>query len=194
MLPLNPFLSAFFRSPLPTQCTHTHQLILLVPTTDLLLTHHESDTGASAQEILLSEEFIASHILRIPGGGANGSAEPVPNLREVRGKAKQYPTLNGRSVVIKDGFVYSNKGAARPRELDRLGPRSRNTSKLTAGACRLQGAQRGTATSRRAMALGHVRTATMADILHLETPHRLVGGGRYPARRPRGGDRQEEGR
>ncbi|MBE3109146.1 MAG: hypothetical protein IMZ46_01315 [Acidobacteria bacterium] len=115
MLPLNPFLSAFFRSPLPAQCTQTHQLILLVPTTDLLLTHHEADTGASAQEILLSEEFIASHVLRIPGGGAIGSAEPAQNLREVRGKAKQYSTLNSRSVVIKDGFVYSNKGAARPR-------------------------------------------------------------------------------
>lgn len=115
MLPLNPFLSAFFKSTLPAQCIQVHQFILLVPTTDLLLTHHESDTGAAAQEILLSEEFMASHVLRIAGGGANGlGPEPVPNLREVRGKAKQYSTMNGRSVVIKDGFVYSNKGAAIP--------------------------------------------------------------------------------
>ena len=113
MLPLNPFLSAFFKSPLPSQCPNTNQVILLVPASELLLTHHEADTGASAQEILLSEEFVASHVLRIPGGGGNGVPESVPNLREVRGKAKQYSTLNGRSVVMKDGFVYSNKGIVR---------------------------------------------------------------------------------
>jgi hypothetical protein len=28
----------------------------------------------------------------------------------MRGKAKQYTTINGRSVVIKDAYVYSNKG------------------------------------------------------------------------------------
>lgn len=119
MPPLNPFLSAFFRSPLPSQCTQTQQFILLVPTTEILLTHHESDTGASAQEILLSEEFMASHVLRIPGGGSNGVPDLVPNLREMRGKAKQYPTLNGRSIVMKDGFVYSNKGAAIPTRASR---------------------------------------------------------------------------
>jgi hypothetical protein len=111
MRPLNPFLNAFFKSPLPAQCAQSQQFILLVPTTNVLLTHHEADTGASASEILLSEEFIASHVLRIPGAGANGSApEPLPNLREMRGKAKQYSTLNNRSVVLKDGNVYSNKG------------------------------------------------------------------------------------
>ena len=136
MLPLNPFLSAFFKSPLPAQCAQTHQIVLLIPTTEILLTHHEADTGASAKEILLSEEFMASHVLRIPGPGVNGSAESVPNLREVRGKAKQYPTLNGRSVVMKDGFVYSNKGAARPRNsLVQSKPRPREISKLT--GCRL---------------------------------------------------------
>lgn len=31
-------------------------------------------------------------------------------MRENRGKAKQYTTVNGRTVVIKDSFVYSNKG------------------------------------------------------------------------------------
>ncbi len=31
-------------------------------------------------------------------------------MREHRGKAKQYNTINGRTVIIKDGFVYANKG------------------------------------------------------------------------------------
>jgi hypothetical protein len=31
-------------------------------------------------------------------------------MRENRGKAKQYTTINGRTVVIKDAYVYSNKG------------------------------------------------------------------------------------
>lgn len=31
-------------------------------------------------------------------------------MRESRGKAKQYTTVNGRTVVLKDSFVYSNKG------------------------------------------------------------------------------------
>jgi len=113
MPPLNPFLAAFFKSPLPAQCAQTQHYVLLVPTTEILLTHREADTNATAQEILLSEEFIASHVLRIPSGSAaNGAAapEPLPNLRDMRGKAKQYNTVNGRNVVIKDGFVYSNKG------------------------------------------------------------------------------------
>ncbi|KAI9782745.1 MAG: hypothetical protein M1839_004733 [Geoglossum umbratile] len=31
-------------------------------------------------------------------------------MRESRGKAKQFTTVNGRTVVVKDSFVYSNKG------------------------------------------------------------------------------------
>ncbi|RDW89065.1 hypothetical protein BP6252_01097 [Coleophoma cylindrospora] len=31
-------------------------------------------------------------------------------MRESRGKAKQYTTVNGKTVVIKDAYVYSNKG------------------------------------------------------------------------------------
>ena len=33
-------------------------------------------------------------------------------MRESRGKAKQYTTINGRTVVVKDAYVYSNKGAS----------------------------------------------------------------------------------
>ena len=30
-------------------------------------------------------------------------------------KAKQYTTANGRTVIVKDAFIYSNKGAHAPR-------------------------------------------------------------------------------
>ncbi|KAF9876586.1 hypothetical protein CkaCkLH20_05994 [Colletotrichum karsti] len=113
MQPLNPFLAAFFRSSLPSQCTPVHHHILLVPTTDVLLTHRETESGSTFNEVITSEEFLASHVLRIPASNtaaAAGGKEAAQNLRELRGKAKQYQTINGRTVVIKDTHVYSNKG------------------------------------------------------------------------------------
>ncbi|KAH0428828.1 hypothetical protein CcaCcLH18_08815 [Colletotrichum camelliae] len=113
MQPLNPFLAAFFRSSLPSQCTPVHHHILLVPTTDVLLTSRESESGSTFNEVITSEEFLASHVLRIPASNtaaAAGGKDAAQNLRELRGKAKQYQTINGRTVVIKDTHVYSNKG------------------------------------------------------------------------------------
>lgn len=122
MQPLNPFLAAFFKSSVVAQCTPVHHHILLVPLTDVLLTYRETESGAPASEVVASEEFLASHVLRIPSpSGAAASSSPGrdkdrdpvgvgPNLRDIRGKAKQFSTLNGRSVVVKDSFVYSNKG------------------------------------------------------------------------------------
>ncbi|KID86392.1 VPS9 domain protein [Metarhizium guizhouense ARSEF 977] len=111
MQPLNPFLAAFFKSPVAAQCTPVHHHILLVPLTDELLTSREIDSGAAASEVIASEEFLGSHVLRIPSPSvSSGGKDGVHNLRDVRGKAKQFSTLNGRSVVIKDSVVYSNKG------------------------------------------------------------------------------------
>lgn len=45
----------------------------------------------------------------MPGGIVQGNKEGG-NVRESKGKAKQYTTINARTVVIKDTFVYSNKG------------------------------------------------------------------------------------
>lgn len=42
--------------------------------------------------------------------GPNNHIKDGNNFRENRGKAKQYSTANGRTVIIKDAFVYSNKG------------------------------------------------------------------------------------
>lgn len=109
MQPLNPFLAAFFKTgnSVATQCTPVHHYILLVPTTESFLTSREIESGLPLSEVVSSDEFLGSHVLRVPGpGGKDG----VGNLREWRGKAKQYNTVNGRSVVIKDAFVYNNKG------------------------------------------------------------------------------------
>lgn len=113
MQPLNPFLAAFFKSSVAAQCAPVHHHVLLVPLTDVLLTSRDADSGAPASEVIASEEFLSSHVLRIPppGGTSGGKEGGLHNLREVRGKAKQFSTLNGRSVVIKDSIVYSNKGS-----------------------------------------------------------------------------------
>ncbi|KAL7794348.1 hypothetical protein V8C37DRAFT_376332 [Trichoderma ceciliae] len=111
MQPLNPFLSAFFKSQVVAQCTPVHHHILLVPLTDVLLTHRETESGAPAHEAVASEEFLASHVLRIAGPDSTvGGKDSTQNLREARGKARQFSTLNGRSVIVKDSFIYSNKG------------------------------------------------------------------------------------
>ncbi|CAG8950699.1 hypothetical protein HYFRA_00002909 [Hymenoscyphus fraxineus] len=110
MQPLNPFLCAFFKSTFPAQCTPVHNHILLVPTTESLLTSRDRESGALYSDLAGSEEFLGSHVLRIPANHATAGGKDVPNMRESRGKAKQYTTINGRTIVIKDAFVYSNKG------------------------------------------------------------------------------------
>jgi hypothetical protein len=86
--------------------------ILLVPTTDVLFTTRDRDSnGALYADLAGSEEFLASHVLRMPGGGfANNGGKEGASMRDARGKPRQYTTINGRTVVIKEAFVYSNKG------------------------------------------------------------------------------------
>ncbi|PVH96427.1 hypothetical protein DM02DRAFT_617255 [Periconia macrospinosa] len=108
---LNPFLRAFFRSTLPSQCSPVQHHVLLVPTTDVLLGSRDRDTNASYADLSGSEEFLASHVLRVPGGvGPNNQIKDGGSFKDSRGKAKQYSTANGRTVIIKDAYVYSNKG------------------------------------------------------------------------------------
>ena len=116
MQPLNPFLSAFSKSPLVVQCSPPQQHILLVPSTDVLLDFRDPETGAPLSASIASEEFLASHVLRIPVPRplAPGAKDATQNLREMRGKQKIYNTVNGRSIVIKDNAIYSNKGWCSP--------------------------------------------------------------------------------
>ncbi|KAH8893696.1 hypothetical protein GQ53DRAFT_793278 [Thozetella sp. PMI_491] len=112
MQPLNPFLAAFSKSPLANQCQPTRLHILLVPCTDVILDSRDTETGAPLVDSIASDEFLGSHVIRLnaPKPGPAGAKEPPQNLREVRGKTKVYNTVNGRSLVIKDNLVYSNKG------------------------------------------------------------------------------------
>ncbi|KAL6717805.1 hypothetical protein ACLMJK_003890 [Lecanora helva] len=80
--------------------------ILLVPTTECLLSGKDGETNITYTDQVVSDDFLASHVLRIQETPAPGSS----NVRDSRGKAKQFNTLNGRTVVVKESFVYSNKG------------------------------------------------------------------------------------
>ena len=80
--------------------------ILLAPTTECLLTGRDRESNSTYVELTQSEEFLASHVLRIPT--PQDTAEG--NIRDNKGKAKQLNTFNGRTVVVKESFVYSNKG------------------------------------------------------------------------------------
>jgi hypothetical protein len=82
-----------------------------VPTTEVILNSRDRESGASYADLAGSEEFLGSHVLRIPAShAASAGGKDALNMRESRGKAKQYTTANGRTVVVKDSFVYSNKG------------------------------------------------------------------------------------
>lgn len=82
-----------------------------MPTTEVLLTSRDAESGTLYSDLAGSEEFLGSHVLRIPANHVTtAGGKDAPNMRENRGKAKQYTTINGRTVVIKDSFVYSNKG------------------------------------------------------------------------------------
>lgn len=83
--------------------------MVLVPTTDALLNARDKESGRPYTELVKDEDFLASHILRVVSGGEFGGKD-VNNIRENRGKAKSYTTVNGRTVIIKENMVYSNKG------------------------------------------------------------------------------------
>lgn len=68
----------------------------------------DRESGALYSDLAGVDEFLGSHVLRVPSGG---SASPMVGSRENRGKARQFTTFNGRTVVVKDSWVYSNKGA-----------------------------------------------------------------------------------
>jgi hypothetical protein len=83
--------------------------VILVPATDALLNGRDRESPRPYADLVRDEDFLASHVLRVEGGnGVNG--KDVSSLRESRGKAKSYTTVNGRTVIIKENQVYSNKG------------------------------------------------------------------------------------
>ncbi|KAE8353826.1 hypothetical protein BDV28DRAFT_99036 [Aspergillus coremiiformis] len=110
MHPLNPFLRAFFRSTVPGQCIPTENHVLLVPVTESLIGSRDRESSLYYSDLVVSEEFLGSHVLRIPITNGTAGTKDDSNVRDSRGKAKQVTTANGRTVIIKENSVYSNKG------------------------------------------------------------------------------------
>jgi len=104
---LNPFLRALFQSSVLGPALPSQNFVLLVPTTDSLLYGQDYESGKRYVDQVEDEDFLGSHILRIVPSLANGKDA---SIRDARGKAKTYPTVSGRTVIIKENIVYTNKG------------------------------------------------------------------------------------
>lgn len=81
-----------------------------MPVTESLLGTHDRESNIAYSDLVGSEDFLGSHVLRISGSHGSSGAKDVTTLRESKGKPKQVSTINGRTVVVKDSSVYSNKG------------------------------------------------------------------------------------
>lgn len=81
-----------------------------MPTTESLLNSRDRDTDSAYVDLVSSEEFLGSHVLRISTSPGAPGGKDVLSVRESKGKIKQITTVNGRTVVLKESFVYSNKG------------------------------------------------------------------------------------
>ncbi|RMZ75686.1 hypothetical protein DV738_g5320, partial [Chaetothyriales sp. CBS 135597] len=108
---LNPFLRALFQSSVLAHARPAQDHVILVPSTDSLIHGIDTETGRRYADIVDDEDFLGSHILRIPllpPKEAKGPKEG--NVRDGRAKAKTYPTLTGRTVIVKEHIVFTNKG------------------------------------------------------------------------------------
>lgn len=108
-------------------------------------------------------------MLRVPNSAA-GMQQSVGG-RESRGKARQFTTFNGRTVVVKDTWVYSNKGGSGHASVAR-GP---SADGLVSAVDRLQELESSAAAQRHSVLSRRARAAAVVDILHLETTHGLNG-------------------
>ena len=103
---LNPFLRALFQSSVLGHALPSQNYVVLCPTTESLLYGQDRETSKRYAEQVEEEDFLGSHILRIiPTAVAKEG-----NVRDSRGKAKNYSTVNGRTVIVKENTAYSNKG------------------------------------------------------------------------------------
>lgn len=84
--------------------------MLLVPTTESLFGSRDKESNAYYSDLVSSEEFLGSHVLRIPSPSGPSNKTDVSSVRDTRAKAKQVTTVNGRTVIVKENSVYSNKG------------------------------------------------------------------------------------
>src|ERR1700761_6626237 len=103
---LNPFLRALFQSSVLGHALPSQNYVVLVPTTESLLYGQDREIGRTYADQVEDEDFLGSHILRI----IPGTVAKEGNVRDSRAKAKNYSTVNGRTVILKENTVYSNKG------------------------------------------------------------------------------------
>lgn len=103
---LNPFLRALFQSSVLGHALPSQNYVLLVPSTESLLYGQDRETNKRYADQVEDEDFLGSHILRIVPNAISKEG----NVRDSRGKAKNYSTVNGRTVILKENTVYSNKG------------------------------------------------------------------------------------
>ena len=82
-----------------------------MPCTETLLQTVDRESGRPYIDLVRDEDFLGSHILRVDAQHKTGGKEGT-SVRDSRGKAKSYTTLNGRTVIIKEHMVYSNKGSS----------------------------------------------------------------------------------
>lgn len=90
-----------------------------MPTTDILINSRDREANRPYIELVYDEDFLGSHVLRINPTAGPGGPKDGANVRDNRGKARQFTTINGRTVIIKENSVYSNKGMSRTRNLHR---------------------------------------------------------------------------
>ena len=81
-----------------------------MPTTESLINSRDRDSNSLYSDLVSSEEFLGSHVLRITPSVASAGGNNGTSARDSKGKAKQVATVNGRTVIIKENSVYSNKG------------------------------------------------------------------------------------
>ncbi|RPA78795.1 hypothetical protein BJ508DRAFT_416386 [Ascobolus immersus RN42] len=110
MPPLNPYLRAFFKSNIPSQCKPVQDHVLLVPTTDTLLNSRDDESGSLYTDLAGTDEFLASHVLRIPTSQSLQGDGMRIGGRETRAKPRQFSTVNGRTVIVRDSWVHSKSG------------------------------------------------------------------------------------
>ena len=103
---LNPFLRALFQSSVLGHALPAQNYILLVPTADSQINGLDREIGKRYIDQSEDEDYLAAHILRVPPP----VGKETPNVRDSRGKAKTYSTVNARTVIVKESAVFTNKG------------------------------------------------------------------------------------
>ncbi|OJD23990.1 hypothetical protein ACJ73_04651 [Blastomyces percursus] len=101
---------AFTKVLLGSEGKNIRNMILLVPITESLINGRDRDSNLAYGDIVTSEEFLGSHVLRVTSPIGSPASKDGSSVRDSRGKARHITTVNGRTVVIKETTVFSNKG------------------------------------------------------------------------------------